>query len=105
MHQVLLVPTSNTQELKGWRVLPEDQDIPLLLVKDEDGNDVLPAFSSEAALLRWKPAGSAYVGLEGHILIELLARSSWDRIVIDGADPEELVITKSDALRLRSTSA
>ena len=71
-----------------------------MLVLDDDGRPVLPAFTSEGALTRWKPQGSACVALQGKVLVEMLARSDWDRMVIDGADRDAIAITRSAVRRL-----
>lgn len=52
---------------------------------------------------RWRdrgPQGSAYVALPGRALVEMLAGSDWDRMVVDGADPTAFALTRSDAGRL-----
>jgi SseB protein N-terminal domain/SseB protein C-terminal domain len=99
--RVLLVPTPDTgEEPRGPEVLAEDREIAFVLVHDEDGLPVLPAFTSEDALLRWNPGGSRYVGLQGKALVEILAGSDWDRIVVDTAGPEAFAITRSAAREL-----
>ena len=81
-------------------VLDEDLEASLVLVTDYDGLAVLPAFTSEAALLRWKPEGGPYLGLEGRFVIEVLARSDWDRLVVDTESPNAFAITRAQALTL-----
>lgn len=71
-----------------------------MLVYDEDRLPVLPTFTSEGALLRWNPEGSRYVGLQGKALLEMLAGSDWDRIVVDPAGPDAFAITRSAAREL-----
>ena len=61
----LLVPTLDTGREPGVKILGEDSEIPFALVLDADGRPVLPAFTSEGALTRWKPQGSPYIALEG----------------------------------------
>lgn len=76
-----------------------------MLLQDEDGRAVLPAFTSESALRRWSPEGSRYIGLQGQALVEMLAGSDWDRIVVDLADPEPVAITRSAAMEPVGTVA
>jgi hypothetical protein len=101
LERQFLVPTPEAEEgPRSREVLQEAREFSFVLVQDEDGLPVLPAFTSEDALLRWIPTGSAYVGLEGKNLLDLLARSDWDRIVVDGADPGAFAITRSAAQEL-----
>lgn len=101
LERILLVPTPDTgQEPRGLEVLEEDREISFVLLHDEEGLPVLPAFTSEDALLRWDPAGSRYVGLQGKALVEMLAGSDWDRIVVDTAGPKAVAITRSAAREL-----
>jgi hypothetical protein len=85
----------------GVRITDGDENLSLVVVHDKDGLAVLPAFTSEDALRRWRPAGSPYVGLVGHVVVGLLAESDWDRMVVDGADAStELVISRAAARRM-----
>ena len=98
---MLLVPTPDTgEEPRGFEVLDESQEISFVFVHDQDGLPVLPAFTSEDSLLRWKPEGSPYIGLQGKVLVKLLADSDWDRIVVDTADPRPFAITRAAAREL-----
>jgi hypothetical protein len=96
----LLVATPDTGLPSGHRVLTGDEDLEFILVTDDEGLTVLPAFTSEEALLRWKPQGSPFLGLPGRVLIEALATNDWHRIVIDGNSPEAFAITRSQAQEL-----
>ena len=100
LERELLVPTPDTGEEARVDVLKEDREVSFLIVLDEDGLPVLPAFTSEKALTRWKTQGSAYLALQGKVLVEMLAGSDWDRIVIDGADEDAFAITRSAAQML-----
>lgn len=100
LEKELLVPTLDTGQEPGVDVLEEGREIPFVLVLDEDGNPVLPAFTSEAALARWIPERQAYIALQGNVLVEMLAGSDWDRMVVDGADRNAFAITRSAAQRL-----
>lgn len=103
LRQELLVPVPDAGQ-RGPEMLEEDREISFLVVEDEFGL-VLPAFTSEKALARWKPQGSAYVALQGKVLVEMLAESEWHRMVIDGADPAAFAITRSAALRLLGSTS
>jgi len=100
MERELLVPTPDTGHELGVRLLEEAEEVPFVVLQDDEGRLVLPAFTSEEALNRWKPGGSHYIGLQGKILIELLAKSEWDRMVVDGADARARAITRADARRI-----
>lgn len=102
---MLLVPTPETGKPPESGVLEEDREVSVTFLQDEDGRAVLPAFTSESALRRWNPEGSRYVGLQGQALVEMLAGSDWDRIVVDLADPEPVAITRSAAMELVGTVA
>ena len=71
-----------------------------VLVTDYEGLPVLPVFTSEAALLRWRPEGSRYVALQGSVLVGLLAKNDWDRIVVDTGSPDAFLIDRSEAVKL-----
>jgi SseB protein N-terminal domain len=93
----LLVPLPDVGRPPGVEVLSEAQELSFVVVSDEHGRSVLPAFTSEEALTRWKPEGSAYVALEGRVLLEVLAVSDWHRMVVDGADERWFAVTRADA--------
>jgi SseB protein N-terminal domain/SseB protein C-terminal domain len=98
---VLLVATPDSGGREpGTRMLEQDEDFEFVLVSDDEGRTVLPAFTSEDALRRWQPQESSYVGLPGRVLVELLAESDWDRIVVDGADATAFEIPRSAAREL-----
>jgi SseB protein N-terminal domain len=100
LEQQLLVPTPDTGEPpRGSRRLEEDRDFDLVLVADDEGRPVLPAFTSEEALARWIPEGSRYVALPGRLLLELMVEHGWDRLVVDGADAHGVAITRAAAAR------
>jgi len=105
LEKELLVPTLDTGRVPGVEVLDEDRVIPFVLVPDEDGRSVLTAFTSEEALTRWSPQRTPYVALQGKVLVEMLAGSDWDRMVVDGADGHGFAITRSAALRLVGVAA
>ncbi len=106
LERFLLVPTPDTgEEPRGFHVLEEDREMSFVLVHDEDGLPVLPAFTSKEALQRWNPEGSRYVGLQGRALVEILARSDWDRIVVDTTDRSAFAIPRSAALELLGVAA
>lgn len=100
MEQFLLVPRPDAGQESGFRVTEDGEELSFLVLADDQGLLVLPAFTSEQALARWKPEGSHYVALRGKVLVELLAGSEWDRMVVDGADVTAFAITRSDARRL-----
>jgi SseB protein N-terminal domain len=58
LERQLLVPTAETWREPGSWVLDEDTDVPFVVMADHEGRPVLPAFTSEAALVRWMPHGS-----------------------------------------------
>jgi hypothetical protein len=98
--RMLLVPApESAAEPAGLQVLEEERELSFVVVADEAGRQVLPAFTSEDELRRWQPGGSRYVALQGKDLVEILARSEWDRMVIDGAGPDARVLTREDAAR------
>jgi SseB protein N-terminal domain/SseB protein C-terminal domain len=100
LERELLVPTADTGRPPGAGVLEADTEVPFVVVADDDGSLVLPAFTSEEALTRWMPQGSPYIALQGRALVEILARSEFDRIVVDGADGHALALTRSAAQEL-----
>ena len=63
---------------------------------------MLPAFTSEAELLRWHPEGGQWVALEGRVVLELLVQNDWDRMVVDTASPNAFSITRAEAATLLS---
>lgn len=46
-------------------------DVPAVCIRQPDGSGALPAFTSMAQLLSWKPVGSKYVELAGVAIIEM----------------------------------
>jgi type III secretion system (T3SS) SseB-like protein len=55
MEQFLLVPTPDTAEHSGLREVLAGKELRLLVLWDDEGLPVLPAFTSEEALTRWSP--------------------------------------------------
>lgn len=97
----LLVPIPDTGRVEiGSRMLDEREELSFVVVEDDEGRTVLPAFTSELELTRWKPEGSPYIALVGRVLVEILAASDWDRIVVDGAGASPVAMTRSAAREL-----
>lgn len=98
LERPLLAPTPYLQHAPGD--VTREEELSFIVVHDDEGLPVVPAFTSEEALARWKPEGSPYVTLDGKVLVEILAESDWNRMVIDGADTGALGITRADARRM-----
>jgi hypothetical protein len=97
----LLVLTPHLEGEPGvFEVLGEAREISVVAVVDDEGLQVLPAFTSEATLARWRPEGSPYVALPAEVLVQVLANSEWDRMVVDGQEKHAFAITRSAARRL-----
>jgi len=94
---LLVLTLKAGKEPGGWVELEEEKEMSFVLVEDEEGLAVLPAFTSEEALVRWQPEGSSYVAVPEHTLLEVLADSDWDRIAVDAADPSAFAITRAEA--------
>ena len=93
------IPDTGAIEV-GTRELEPDEDVAVVVVEDGEGRMVLPAFTSDEELARWKPQGSPYIALPGLAVIEMLAASEWDRIVIDGAGMDPIGMTRTAAREL-----
>ena len=102
LRRELLVPIPDTGriEIGRRRTLGVDEELAFVVVEDDEGRTVLPAFTSERELARWRPEGSPYIALEGQVVIEMLAVSEWDRVVIDGAGASPIGMTRSAAREL-----
>ena len=85
---------------EGSFVLESDLELELVGVIDYEGRPALPAFTSEAALLHWQPAGGPFVELPGRIVAQLLLQGEWDRIVVDTETPNAHEITRGEAAAL-----
>jgi hypothetical protein len=96
---LVLTPVSENASV-GSYVLEADREISVVSVTDDEGLAVLPAFTSEAALMRWKPEGSRYLGLQGRVVIELLANGDWNRMVVDTDSPDVFAVTREEAVEL-----
>ena len=96
----LLVPIPTLTGPPRVEVLEEDRQLEVVTVEDDAGRLVLPTFTSEAALNEWKPEGSPYMALPARLVVELLAVSDWDRIVVDGGGGHGFSITRVDARQL-----
>lgn len=89
--------------MDGSVVLEADLEVDVMGVTDHEGRPALPAFTSEAALLRWQPSGSPYIELQGRVVVEMLLQGEWDRIVVDTESTDAYEITRSDAAELLGT--
>ena len=90
--------TAGRDELPEMSVLlEEDLELELVGVTDYEGRPALPAFTSEATLLEWEPAGRRYVELPVAVVAQLLLRGKWDRIVVDTGTDDAYEITRSEA--------
>ena len=98
--ELLVLTPESDDEPRGSYVLEKDREVSVVLVTDDEGRAVLPAFTSEAALLRWKPEGGRFIGLQGRVVIELLSRSEWDRIVVDTNSRNAFAVTRAQAIEL-----
>ena len=96
---LLLVPDSGEEPI-GAQTLTEDRTFSVVSVTDYEGRKVLPAFTTEEALLRWRPEGSRYIGSPGKTVVEILARGDWDRMVVDTESPTAFAMTPLEAAEL-----
>jgi hypothetical protein len=83
-------------------ILESNLKIEVTGVTDDDGHRVLPAFTSELALLRWRPAGSPYIVIDGRTVLGLLLdpANKWDRMVVDTHSDEAFQVTRDQARTL-----
>ncbi len=96
----LLLATADTGLEAGERVRDEELSVGVRSIRDESGRPVLPAFTSEKALLRWLPEGSRYVVLRGRDVLELFHDGDWDVLALDAGDPHVRLLSRVDAGRL-----
>ena len=93
---VLTPPVGDMPTRLGQVEQPSTIDV--VLVTDQEGHVVLPAFTSEATLLRWRPEGSHYAQVGGNVLLSLLAHSDWSRIVVDPGSSEAFEVSRGEAI-------
>lgn len=98
--ELLLLAPDSDEEAVGTQTLTEDRTFSVVSVTDCEGRKVLPAFTTEAALLRWRPEGSRYIGSPGKTVVEILARGDWDRMVVDTGSPTAFAMTPVEAAEL-----
>jgi hypothetical protein len=68
----------------------------ILLTTTQIGNSrVLLAFSSESALLQWKPRGSAYALMRGSDVLDMFLAHDHDLMIIDVAGPHPCTLNRS----------
>jgi SseB protein N-terminal domain len=79
----------------GSFTLEEDLDVGVVS-QVVDGKTVLPAFTSEEALLRWRPEGGPYIGLEGRAFIALVIQHGFDGVVVDPGQPGSLEVSRDE---------
>jgi hypothetical protein len=101
LDQMLLVLTPcdaampDTGSVRQW-----SGPLKMVTVKDHDGIPVLPAFTSETELLRWRPEGSGYVSVFVADLLATFVRTDLARIVVDNSSERAFAIDRGDAQAL-----
>ena len=96
----LLLATSDGALEPGVWVAEAGTSIDVRWFRDESGRAVLPAFTSEKALLRWLPEGSRYAGLRGRDVLALFHDGDWDVLALDPGDARVRLLSRTNAGRL-----
>jgi hypothetical protein len=99
--QELLVLVRSTEGIEDG-VLSQDTAVDLLIVNDDDGRPVLPAFTTEKALNRWAAPGAPFLILPARTVMDLLASDDtpWDRLVVDTNGPGTFTVSAAEARQL-----
>ena len=100
---LLLLTAGHGEPADGPVVLEEDLELDLVGVTDYEGRPALPAFTSEATLLRWRSEGSPYIEVPSAVAAQLLLQGDWERIVVDPDTDDAYEITRSEAAALSDT--
>ena len=77
--------------------MEEERQFSIVSVTDDEGLRVLPAFTSETALLRWRPEGARFMALQARVVLDLLSSGNWDRMVVDTESDTAFAVTPAEA--------
>ncbi|TGE27944.1 SseB family protein [Hymenobacter metallicola] len=92
----LLLPSVNSGAGKeGWQTLESGSKLTLASVFNQDGLQVLGAFSDESALLHWTQQPTEYTALRTQDVVEFCEQHLIDRVVINSGLPSMFVMERS----------
>jgi len=93
LDSTLLAVTPDRPQVPGaWTAQPGEK-LALVTLQDSDGT-VLPAFTSTAAVLAWRPDGAPFVALPARALLEMALAAGTGKIVIDPGSPTFGYVTR-----------
>ncbi len=96
LEAVLLLPVAERpNQVEGWQTAQQETPIQLIVTQDK-GETVMLAFTDTAGLLRWRPAGCAFVGMPAADVFPLAIASRFASIVVNVAGPTGGRITRRE---------
>jgi hypothetical protein len=105
LQRMLFLPRTEQSELPREPGLHEVSGSVGFLVIPHAGVRSLPAFTSEAELMRWRPEGGEWIALPARGLLEALLRDQADRIVVDNKSQHAFAIDRGHAQALLELAA
>lgn len=96
LEAIFLLPvTERLNQVEGWQIAQQETPIQLV-VTQEKGETVMLAFTDTAALVRWRPAGCAYVGMPAADVFRLAIKNGFASVVVNVAGPTGGRITRRE---------
>jgi hypothetical protein len=83
----LILPTDQDLRENANSESNPDMTLRFFILEDEEGNNILPAFTDQNAVLAWMPEGTPYVALKAPQLFAIATRNPITQILINPSGP------------------
>ncbi len=78
----------------------EEEELPLVIFEDDEGDSVLIAFTDEDAALTWEPEGLDFIGLRGLDLVLVAKENEIDKIMLNPGSPHGQRLRRDEIVAL-----
>src|SRR4051812_24792927 len=103
LNSTLLAPTRDepgNEAASGWTTAQQDAGIPLVTLRNPQGQIAVPVFTDEGALNAWRPEGGPYIGFRGRDFFKIAQQNNTEAILLNPAGPAGGEITRREITAL-----